>query len=390
MKITFYSNFLNHHQYPLCLEFINNPHVDFHFVATTKIEDERIKLGYKDMNSEPFVVRTYESLSFLKFADELCVESDVVIIGSAPEKYAKLRMKYNKLLFRYSERIFRNGIIHAFSPRAIINMWNLHTKYRNKNAYLLCASAFSASDFNRMGAYRNKSYRWGYFTEVKKYEDPDIIIKNKHKNSLLWVSRFISLKHPEIPLYIAKRLKEDDVDFTLSMIGNGELYSSVLEEIKKNNLQDNVFLLGSMSPEKVRQYMEESEIFLFTSDFQEGWGAVLNESMNSCCAVVASHAIGSVPFLISENFNGMIYNNNDLDGLYLKVKKLLKNDLLRKELQRNAYESMINEWNPHIAAERLISLSKMLLSNDEVIEMFDSGPCSKAIRISNNWYKDKL
>ena len=49
--------------------------------------------------------------------------------------------------------------------------------------------------------------------------------------------------------------------------------------------------------------MEKSEIFLFTSDKGEGWGAVLNESMNSACAVVASHAIGSVPFLLKDGEN---------------------------------------------------------------------------------------
>lgn len=51
-----------------------------------------------------------------------------------------------------------------------------------------------------------------------------------------------------------------------------------------------------MKASEVRSYMEKADIYLFTSDFNEGWGAVLNESMNSGCAVVASHAIGSVPF----------------------------------------------------------------------------------------------
>ena len=37
-------------------------------------------------------------------------------------------------------------------------------------------------------------------------------------------------------------------------------------------------MLGSMTPEQVREHMEESILFLFTSDFGEGWGAVLNEA----------------------------------------------------------------------------------------------------------------
>ena len=37
---------------------------------------------------------------------------------------------------------------------------------------------------------------------------------------------------------------------------------------------------------------------------QEGWGAVVNEAMNSGCAVVADHMIGAAPWLIRQGENG--------------------------------------------------------------------------------------
>ena len=61
--------------------------------------------------------------------------------------------------------------------------------------------------------------------------------------------------------------------------------------------------------------MEKSSIYLFTSNFDEGWGAVLNESMNSACAVISSHAAGATPFLISHNINGLLYTSGDVDEL---------------------------------------------------------------------------
>ena len=81
--------------------------------------------------------------------------------------------------------------------------------------------------------------------------------------------------------------------------------------IRSKGVEDCVEMLGAMSPDEVRAYMERADVFLFTSDFNEGWGAVLNESMNSGCAVVASHAIGSVPFLIKDGVNGLIYENGN-------------------------------------------------------------------------------
>ena len=85
-----------------------------------------------------------------------------------------------------------------------------------------------------------------------------------------------------------------------------------------------------MKPEQVREYMEKSEIHIFTSDRNEGWGAVLNESMNSACVPVANKAIGSVPYLINDGNNGFMYK--DENELYEKVKYLLNNDKDRKAM----------------------------------------------------------
>ena len=62
MKITFYSNFLTHHQLPFCLEMYKKYGEDFKFVSMEKINKERISLGYKDMDNDyPFVLKAYES-----------------------------------------------------------------------------------------------------------------------------------------------------------------------------------------------------------------------------------------------------------------------------------------------------------------------------------------
>ena len=61
MKIAFFSNFLNHHQLPLCEALYNSEGVEFLFVACERIPEDRLKMGYEDMNEKyPFVLRAYE------------------------------------------------------------------------------------------------------------------------------------------------------------------------------------------------------------------------------------------------------------------------------------------------------------------------------------------
>ena len=377
MKIVFVSNFLNHHQLPFCLAMKNTEGIDFWFVANQRTPNFRVAFGYEDMNAKyDFVIRTYEGVAENTLAKFLCEEADVVIIGSASDSYIKNRLKNNKLTFRFSERIYKKKPHIYEIPLRAIKYFIKSGRYRN--LYLLCASAFAASDYAKTGTFINKAYKWGYFPEVKFHEDIENLIARKRNKSILWAGRFIDWKHPQIPIEIAKRLKAEGYDFNLAYIGNGELLDATKQLAEKENVFDCVEFLGSMSPKEVREHMENSEIFLFTSDRNEGWGAVLNESMNSGCAVVANENIGSAPFLINNEENGFMYKDGNIDDLYKKVKYLLDNPQKRIDISKKAYETMVNEWNAENAANKLIKLSERIINGEKSPDLFEKGVCSKA------------
>ena len=242
---------------------------------------------------------------------------------------------------------------------------------------MLCASAYTAGGFALVGAYLQKTYKWGYFPENKVYELSNLMgNKKNNKPSLLWVGRFLDWKHPEKAILTARWLRDQGYDFSLDMIGTGIMLESISSMIRKYNLDSHVKLRGSMSPNEVRNYMEKANIFLFTSDYNEGWGAVLNESMNSGCAVVASDAIGSVPFMIYNNYNGLIYKNNHLATLFDQVKLLMDAPDLCNAMGTNAYETVEQTWNAKTAATRLLEFSNELLN--QKLLTFHEGPLSIA------------
>ena len=88
--------------------------------------------------------------------------------------------------------------------------------------------------------------------------------------------------------------------------------------------------------------MEEADIFIGTSDSQEGWGVVVNEAMNAGCAIVANKRMGSVPILIRDGENGYIYNK--YSDLKEKVEYLIKNEETRNEVGKNAYLYITEKW----------------------------------------------
>lgn len=358
---------------------------NFHFIQTTKMSQERQKLGY-GASLPDFVVESYKSEETYSRCLELINEADALIVGSAPEEMIRERLKAGKLVIRYSERLFKNKKEWLKLPYRIVKF---HRRdLGDKNVYLLCSSAYSAWDYSCLGMYKGKTFKWGYFPPTKRYENVEELMENKKPASILWVARLLGLKHPDASILCAERLvKEGYKDFRLNVIGIGPLESELKALIKEKGLENYVSLLGAMKPEEVRKHMEESKIFLFTSDFNEGWGAVLNEAMNSGCAVVASHAIGSVPFLLKDKDNGLIYKNGDIDSLYSDVKWLLDNPKKADEMGKKAYETLANVWNAETAASRLVNIIQGLLDGRDVSKLYADGPCSKAQIIKNNWFK---
>ena len=344
--------------------------------------DERKGLGWGIANYPSYVeYYSKDDVSQIKCQNWID-QADILICGSAPEELIQNRIKQGKLVLRYSERPLKRGFEPLkYFPRLI--RWQRRNPL-GKPIYLLCASAYTASDYHYFGLFENRTYKWGYFPETKKY-DIEQLIANKRKKTveMLWAGRFIGWKHPELALIIAEKLKADGIEFQLNMIGDGELRQQLQESITAKGLENQVKILGSMPPEQVREHMERTSIFLFTSDFNEGWGAVLNEAMNSGCAVAASHAIGSVPFLLRQNETGMIYRNGDIEDLYDKITYLIQNQAKREILGRNAYHTITDLWNAEVAAQRLLNLCDRLLKGEDTCYL--AGPCSKAEIIKHDW-----
>lgn len=381
MKVTFISIFLTHHQVPFCLEMQKKLGNDFKFISTTKIFQWRLDLGFKDLDQEyDFVVRAYENNESYEEAKKLALDSDIVIIGSTTDDLIKERLKQDKITFRYRARvfIFPDGFWNTVLNKEKMQLfYDRHIKFRkNKNLYLLTCNGYGANDFNFLGLYKDKIYKWGYFLDTTNY-DIDKLIAKKEQNEkieLVWVARFINWKHPEIVLKLAKDLKKENYQFHIKMLGTGKLENKMRERVRNEHLEDVIEIVGQVPSDEVHYYMEDANIFLGTSDSQEGWGVVVNEAMNAGCTVIANQKMGAVPFLIKHKENGLMYNS--YKELKENVKLAINDKALRNKLSKNAYKTITGDWSATVAANNLFSLFEYILNNKDF--NITEGPASKA------------
>ena len=379
MNLVFVTNYINHHQVYLADEFYKILKGEYHFIATEPFPDFRRELGYPDFSDRPYLINVIDDANEYKRAIEIIYNADVVIHGSAEEKFVRDRISAGKLTFRYSERWFKSRPWFLTGPRGWIYFYMNHIRHRFKPVYMLCASAYTAKDVNTIGAYKDKCFKWGYFTKVDSFEgeaQEQGTSRSKKSPYIMWCARFLRLKHPELPIKLAARLKAKGYEFVLDMFGSGEELENTKLLAKKLEVEDVVRFCGNRPNDEILMEMSKHDIFLFTSDKNEGWGAVMNEAMSNGCTVIGSDKIGSVPFLIEHGVNGLIFKSENIDSLEAKVVELLDNPIKRSALSHNARKTMREIWSPENAAKQFLFLVEGLTYNDESL-IPTSGPGSR-------------
>lgn len=379
MKLIFYSIVLNNHQAMVADEFWGILGDKYRFVELVKPNKENAKGGTEDYSSRPYLIQAWASEEAWKEAMHLACTAECCVFSGLPAlPFAKVRMKKGLLSFDMSERWLKRGGLNVLSStisKMCLAYW--FGGWRNKPIYKLCNGAYVARDQYKLNTYKGKCYKWGYFTRVDNRDveaSPDVSTSNI--TPLMWCSRYLMWKHPELAVRMAQRLKQEGYRFVLDFYGSGEFERKTRDMVASLGLDDVVRFHGAISNERVLQEMRRHKIFLFTSDRYEGWGAVANEAMSQGCALVGSDAIGSIPYLVEHRRNGMVFKSGDVNSLTECVKELLDNPSLLESIRNEAVRTMQTLWSPAVAARNLLELIDDLQNGRSC--SIEEGPCSKA------------
>ena len=420
MRITMVSNYISHHQLPfsdamfeLCME--------YSFVQTMPMEQKRIDMGWAvDPTTIPYVIENYKEPDKAKRAID---EADLLIVGwIEDETIVSGRLRSGKPVFRISERIYREGQWRFISPKGLARKYREHISLKKYPVYLLCNGAYVASDYKLIGAYPHRKYRFGYFPPFRKVENvselqgkkaklhtlniehPEELpiqglVLTKEEINIVWAGRFIELKNPGFMIRLADDLNRRGIRFHIHMIGSGELEEELKAEAEYRLIDHYITFHGMLSPEATRDVMEKCHIHIFTSNYLEGWGAVVNEAMNAGCAVIANVEVGCAPYLIRNGSNGLTYQASYEDMLD-KVMLLVNYPGKIADLGINAYRTIADEWNGEVAAKRVIEAYEKIISacnRDDLADKnrlvrvqdfgFASGPLSVAPVIKPGFFK---
>ena len=178
-------------------------------------------------------------------------------------------------------------------------------------------------------------------SKIKLLYDPIINVKeiNKKKNEKIDYNNFYlaagRLTNQKNFMFLCKAFKEiieENDQIKLLIAGNGEEEIKLKEFIRKNNLENNITLLGYI--DNIFPYFKNSKGFILTSLWEDP-GFVLIEAGFCRTPVFSSDAKPSPSELIKNNYNGTTFQNNDKNSFLKNFKNYLDNSKDKKIILNN-------------------------------------------------------
>lgn len=174
-----------------------------------------------------------------------------------------------------------------------------------------------------------------YFKEKK----VGIIEKKEGWKYITHVGRFADVKNHNFMLDLAGVLKKEKKKYVFVFVGNGELYDSCKERVKKEQLEDYVIFMGQRKD--VADILLDSDIFVLPS-FYEGMPlSVIEAQTAGLPCVVADHVTNEVDFDL-----GLIHRVSLTDSTYRWIDVLEEaasqphpsNDLILEAIHKKGFD----------------------------------------------------
>ncbi len=156
---------------------------------------------------------------------------------------------------------------------------------------------------------------------------------------LITVGRLHPVKGHSVIIQAAQLLRSREADFTLTIVGAGEMDRALRQQVTELGLADRVNFAGVLLGEELRNRLAASDVFVMASE-SEGLPVSMLEAMATGLAVVVP-AITGLSEVIRNGENGLLFAAGDSADLTEKLDSVISDVSLRRRLGRKARQTAL-------------------------------------------------
>ena len=202
--------------------------------------------------------------------------------------------------------------------------------------------------------------------DLNSFQNIPFNFKNKYKmkeKMILFLGRFAKVKGIDILLdAYTKLIKENEFEnVKLVIMGADFGYSKeMFEKIKKNNLDKRIKVIIKPDRKEVIAAYHACEFLVLPSRWEMSPLTPLEGF--ACKKTTIGSKIHGIPYVIKDNENGLLFENENIDDLQKKMKELLLNPIKCQKLGIKGYEMVEKKFNNNLMGERIFDTYNSVLN----------------------------
>lgn len=230
-------------------------------------------------------------------------------------------------------------------------------------ALVLCASQELADILSRevgVAAHKIRVHRLG--VDLDKFQPVDLGDGPGH---LLMIGRFVEKKGFEYGIRAFARVRREQPECTLRLVGDGPLAPQLRSLVRELGLERSVEFLGVLDSERVRQEMARANIFVAPSvvsrTLDRESGVIVIKEANACSLPAVGTRHGGIPEIIDDGVTGYLVPERSVDALADRIIFLATSPEERRRMGRQARQKIETEYDTVEQNQRLEALLATVL-----------------------------
>lgn len=257
----------------------------------------------------------------------------------------------NSVKYKCVQNSFGASLVNYLATK-----YHQHKKYFDLIPSFIIPSKFTLNKFIQAGFDINKLVHVPTLVNIKTN------FSTVNKNKIIYVGRLDYTKGVHLLLRAVKILQTKyaikDYEYIIAGSGDPQYVTELNEYISVHNLQK-VRLLGHVGKSELDSLLKESIALVAPSIWYDNMPNSVLESFALGTPVIASN-IGSLPEIVIDEYNGLLFKPNDSDDLAEKIIKLILDQDKAEQLGENAYNFVMQNHSADIHYQKLMEVYNTL------------------------------